>query len=102
MKISRIDLFSIIIIIGFSISPYPSLQRYNTNPIIPINHQSLPMNNYRRTIETVPVVTKQEPLTAIYTFPSLIKQSNNWRQQQSTIDSTSSAWRLFGVHGLLN
>jgi len=103
VKISRTNLYSIIIIIiGFSISPFPSLQRYNTNPIIPINHESLPMDAYRRTIETVPVVTKQEPLTSIYTFPSLNKQSNNWRQQQSRIDSASSAWRVFGVHGLLN
>jgi hypothetical protein len=60
------------------------------------------MNNYRRKVETAPVVTKPEPLTSIYTFPSLIKPSNNWRQQQTTIDSTSSGWRLFGVHRLLN
>ncbi len=60
------------------------------------------MNNYRRTVETVPAVIKPEPLTSIYTFPSLIKPNNNWRQQQTVIDSTSSAWRLFGVHRLLN
>lgn len=60
------------------------------------------MNEYRRPIETVPPVIKQESLTSIYTFPSLIKPNNNWQQQPSTIDSASSAWRLFGVHRLLN
>ena len=86
----------------FIFSPFPSLQRYNTNPFIPTNHQSLLMNNYRRTGESVPNPSEPEPLTSVYTFPSLIKPSNNWRQQQSTIDSASSAWRLFGVQRIIN
>jgi hypothetical protein len=104
MKTSMIGLFSMIIIIidFFFISPFPSLQRYKTNPIIPTTHETLPMSEYRRTIETVPIVSKQQPLTSIYTFPSLIKPNNNWHQQQTRIDSTSSAWKLFGAHGLLN
>ncbi len=103
MKMSMIEFFvSIIIRIDFDISPFPSLQRYNTNSIIPINHQSSSMNDFRRTIETVPAVSKSEPLTSIYTFPSLMKPTNNWHQQQQTIDSASSAWRLFGVRRLLN
>jgi hypothetical protein len=98
-----IFLYLFSIIIRYYFSPFPSLQRYNTNPIIPINPQPLLMNNYRRTVESVPNISKPEtPLTSVYTFPSLIKPSNNWRQQQSTIDSTSSAWRLFGVQRLLN
>jgi hypothetical protein len=67
------------------------------------HHKSSSMTDYRRTIETVPPVVKPEPLTSIYTFPSLIKPSNNWRERQpSSIDSNSSAWRLFGVQRLLN
>lgn len=84
-------------------NPFPSLQRNNTNPIIPIHHHQSTLNNdYRRTIETVPPVIKQDPLTSVYTFPSLIKPNNNWLQQPSKMDSTSSAWRLFGVHRLLH
>lgn len=53
-------------------------------------------------IETNPPVIKTEPLTSLYTFPSLIKPSNNWQPHPSAIESNSSAWRVFGVHRLLN
>lgn len=52
--------------------------------------------------------TKSEPLTSIYTFPSLIKP-NAARWQRTTnssatskVDATSSAWRLFGINRLTN
>ena len=61
------------------------------------------MNDYHRPVETVSAVVRAEPLTSVYTFPSLMKPNNNWRQQQSsTVGSNSSGWRLFGVHRLLN
>ncbi len=66
------------------------------------DYQSGSINNLRRPIDNH---SEPEPLTSIYTFPSLIKTNNNWRkphQQQSTIDASSSAWRLFGVNRLLN
>jgi hypothetical protein len=75
------------------ISLFLSLQRSNTNSSIDKN---------RRPTETASMVVKPEPLTSIYTFPSLIKPSNDWRQQSSTFDSNSSGWKLFGVHRLLN
>ncbi len=94
---------SLVIIVFLFVSLFLSLQRNKTNPIIDKHHQSLSMADYRRTIETVPPVVKPESLTSIYTFPSLIKPSNHWREQQSaTIDSNSSAWKLFGVQRLLN
>ncbi|CAF3889372.1 unnamed protein product [Rotaria sordida] len=76
---------------------FSNLQRNNTTTIIPTNHQSSSMNDYRRIVESIPHISKQETLTSVYTFPSIIKSTNKWHQQQSTIDSSSSAWRLFGV-----
>lgn len=120
MKISKTVLFFIPITNSClnSISPFPSLQRYNTNPVIPTNkqltnnsqqnytykdYQSSALSNVPpKPIDNPP---KQEPLTSIYTFPSLVKPTPNWRrpyQQQPTADGTSSAWRLFGVRRLLN
>ncbi|CAF3473739.1 unnamed protein product [Rotaria sp. Silwood1] len=94
-------------------NPFPSLQRYNTNPVISTNKQSIsnPQQNFTykdyQSSSSSSAINKPpqtEPLTSLYTFPSLIKTNNNWRrpnqQQQPTIDS--SAWRLFGVHRLLN
>ncbi len=66
------------------------------------DYQLASTNNPSRTVDNL---SGPEPLTSIYTFPSLIKPNNNWRkpyQQPSTIDGSSSAWRLFGVHRLLN
>ncbi|CAF0830192.1 unnamed protein product [Rotaria sordida] len=94
-------------------NPFPSLQRYNTNPVISTNKQSIsnPQQNYtykgyQSSLSSINKASEPEPLTSIYTFPSLIKTNNNWRrphqQQQPTIDSSSSAWRLFGVNRLLN
>ena len=60
------------------------------------------MNNPRQQTE---IRTEPEPLTSIYTFPSLIKPTSNWRkthQQTTPIDATSSAWRLFGLQRLHN
>jgi hypothetical protein len=84
------------------ISLFLSLQRSNTNLSIDKNRQSSSIAHNRRPTETASMVVKPEPLTSIYTFPSLIKPSNDWRQQSSTFDSNSSGWKLFGVHRLLN
>ncbi|CAF0967373.1 unnamed protein product [Rotaria sp. Silwood1] len=78
-------------------NPFLGLQRNNTTPIISTNDQSSLMNNYRRTTETIPHVSKPETHTSVYTFPSIMKSTNNWHQQQSTIGSSSSTWRLFGL-----
>ena len=112
MKISKI--FFLICYNTFPLvcSPFPSLQRYHTNPAIPTttaqpytlkDYQSGSANNSRRVAETS---SEPVPLTSIYTFPSLVKPPvNNWRKphsQPSAIDRTSSAWRLFGVNRVLN
>ncbi|CAF4517847.1 unnamed protein product [Rotaria sp. Silwood2] len=78
-------------------NPFSSLQRHNTTSIIPTYYQPSSTNEYRRTIESIPPVSKPETNTSVYTFPSVIKSTNNLYQRQSTIDSSSSAWRLFGV-----
>jgi hypothetical protein len=100
-----------------SFSPFPSLQRYNTNLAITANKQTVlnPSQNYtykdyqsssaNHLRPNVDASSQPQPLTAIYTFPSLLKpNNNNWRkpqqQQQSTIDASSSAWRVFGVNHL--
>ncbi|CAF4395495.1 unnamed protein product [Rotaria socialis] len=101
-------------------NPFPSLQRYNTNPVMSSNKQSTanPQQNFTykeyqssSTVSAPPqrnfeIPSKSESLTSIYTFPSLVKTNANWRrpqQQQTTYDgSSSSTWRLFGVHRLLN
>jgi hypothetical protein len=113
-RISTISCWFVSINCLFSFSPFPSLQRYNTNPAISTtkpnppptytykDYQSASINNPRRNVEHQ---SEPEPLTSIYTFPSLIKPNNNWRapqSQPSTIDGSSSAWRLFGVHRLLH
>ena len=116
MKISAI-ISSVFLLIHSRLcsSPFPSLQRYNTNPSIATtksnpsqvytfkDYQSATVNNnIHRPNETR---AEPEPLTSIYTFPSLVKPTNNWRkthQQSSPIDATSSAWRLFGLQHLHN
>lgn len=98
----------------FCFSPFPSLQRYNTNPVIsttkPNPPQTYTYKDYQAELSTNPrrvidKLSEPEPLTSIYTFPSLMKPTNNWRKTYSEpthIDSSSSAWRLFGVNRLLN
>ncbi|CAF4352923.1 unnamed protein product, partial [Rotaria sordida] len=66
---------------------FSNLQRNNTTTIIPTNHQSSSMNDYRRIFESIPYISKPETLTSVYTFPSIMKSTNKWHQQQSTIDS---------------
>ncbi|CAF0800362.1 unnamed protein product [Adineta steineri] len=103
-------------------NPFPSLQRYNTNPIITPDKQTIsksPLNftyqNYQSTtynnshqnivVPTPPPPPPSQPLTSIYTFPSLIKPASNWskpppvpqHQQKATMNAASSGWRLFGV-----
>lgn len=104
------DLLSIL----FFSSPFPSLQRYNTNPVISTSkfptQQPYTYKDYHAQSSAVPHRTidkyaEPEPLTSLYTFPSLTKPNTNWRrtyQQPSTIDASSSAWRLFGVQRLLD
>jgi hypothetical protein len=107
VKISKIS-FPIHYNSFLSCSPFPSLQRYNTNPVISTtkptpftykDYQTGSANNPHRVVDTH---SEPEPLTSIYTFPSLIKPTNNWRKPPSTIDAPSSAWRLFGVNRVLN
>jgi len=115
MKTSMISLLLISMKFFFLFSPFPSLQRYNSNPVISTTKPNLPQtytykdyqsgltNNFRRPVDNHH--SEPEPLTSMYKFPSLLKTNNNWRkphQQQSTIDASSSAWRLFGVNRLLN
>ncbi|CAF0904921.1 unnamed protein product [Adineta ricciae] len=97
-------------------NPFPSLQRYNTNAGISTNkqlppqtytykdYQSSTINNSRPNL--LAPSSQPPPLTSLYTFPSLLKPTNHWRrspqqqQQSSTIDASSSGWRVFGVHRL--
>jgi hypothetical protein len=85
-------------LLTFVFSPNPSLPRNNTNQVIPINNQSSILNNYRRTVESsTSDISKSEPLPSIDTMPT-----NNRREQPSTIASSSSAWRVFGIPQLYN
>jgi len=87
-------------------SPFPSLQRYNTNPVLSTNKQTYTYKDYQAESainpnQKIDKFAQPEPLTSLYTFPSLMKPNNNWRKpysQPSTIEGSSSAWRLFGVH----
>ncbi|CAF2130163.1 unnamed protein product [Rotaria magnacalcarata] len=78
--------------------PFANIQRNTTATIMPSSYyQSPSTHESRRMIESIPQVSKPESFTSVLTFPSSMKSTNNWRQPQSTIDSSSSAWRLFGV-----
>ncbi|CAF4959294.1 unnamed protein product, partial [Rotaria socialis] len=78
--------------------PFANIQRNTTATIMPSSyHQPPSTHESRRIIESIPQVSKPESFTSIFTFPSSMKSTNSWRQPQATIDSTSSAWRLFGV-----
>ncbi|CAF0884610.1 unnamed protein product [Didymodactylos carnosus] len=94
------------------LSPFPSLRRYNTNPVIPLtntNNTSLISATFndssrsRKLTDILPVSREAKdysnnnlskpyktqsavPLTSMYTFPSLI--NNNWQRDAS--------WRGFG------
>jgi hypothetical protein len=93
MKSSMIAFYRLIFqsLLIFVFSPNPNLPRNN-------NNQSSILNNYRRTIESsTSDISKSEPLPSIDKMPT-----NNRREQPSTIASSSSAWRVFGIPQLFN
>ncbi|UJR37170.1 hypothetical protein I4U23_029879 [Adineta vaga] len=96
-------------------NPFPSLQRYNSNTVIPSDKQTTTNPSQTYTYKDYQASTRNNsrpslvepsqppPLTSLYTFPSLLKPTSHWRrspqhQQQPTMDGSSSGWRVFGVH----
>lgn len=121
-EFSNIIIMTLSIDSRYSSSPFPSLQRHNTNPVIsatkPTNPSAFPNYTYKdyqsssavnatrpTTEKPAATATATDSLTSVYTFPSLMKTNSRLQRsntQPSTIDASSSAWRLFGVHRLLN